>query len=156
MTRALKRKIHPDIEGKNQKNSQAIAAAAASTMIELFPITSKSISLRQILGAHYIIHVPSISIYLSDIFWQHFNSALIFIFLSLHLQKSLPKLRCCCVLDSNCLEMRGNVYPYNNVCASCSNCYFLMWWPYIRYVICCQKLDPVNSTCKVAFGLRSL
>ncbi|XP_006339752.1 uncharacterized protein [Solanum tuberosum] len=49
MTRALKRKIHPDIEGKNIKNSQAIAAAAASTMIELFPITSKSISLRQIL-----------------------------------------------------------------------------------------------------------
>ncbi|KAL3381558.1 hypothetical protein AABB24_001591 [Solanum stoloniferum] len=49
MTRALKRKIHPDMEGKNQKNSQAIAAAAASTMLELFPITSKSISLRKIL-----------------------------------------------------------------------------------------------------------
>ncbi|KAL3349262.1 hypothetical protein AABB24_022411 [Solanum stoloniferum] len=46
MTRALKRKIHPDMEGKNQKNSQAIAA---STMLELFPITSKSISLREIL-----------------------------------------------------------------------------------------------------------
>ncbi|KAH0726609.1 hypothetical protein KY284_002474 [Solanum tuberosum] len=49
MTRALKRKIHPDMEGKNQKNSQAIAAAAASTMLELFPITSKSTSLREIL-----------------------------------------------------------------------------------------------------------
>ncbi|KAG5626499.1 hypothetical protein H5410_011717 [Solanum commersonii] len=92
MTRALKRKIHPHMEGKNQKNSQAIAAAAASTMLELFPITSKSISLREILGAHYIIH------------------------------KSLPKLFRCSVLDSNCLEMRGNVYPHNNVCASCSNC----------------------------------
>lgn len=48
MTRVLRRKIHPDMESKNQKNSQMIAAAA-STMLELFPIASKSISLREIL-----------------------------------------------------------------------------------------------------------
>ncbi|XP_055814376.1 protein TILLER ANGLE CONTROL 1-like [Solanum dulcamara] len=50
MTRALKKKVHPDMESKNQKNSRAIIAAAASTMLELSPITtSKSISLREIL-----------------------------------------------------------------------------------------------------------
>lgn len=48
MARALRKKIHPDMESKNQKNSPLIAATA-STMLELFPITSRSISLREIL-----------------------------------------------------------------------------------------------------------
>lgn len=64
MARALRKKIHPDMESKNQKNSPLIAATA-STMLELFPITSRSISLREILGANYIIYAHSVSIYLS-------------------------------------------------------------------------------------------
>lgn len=46
MTRALKKKVHPDMESKNHKNSRVIAAA--STMLER-TITSESISLLEIL-----------------------------------------------------------------------------------------------------------
>ncbi|XP_060218346.1 protein TILLER ANGLE CONTROL 1 [Lycium barbarum] len=47
MTRALKRKVHPDMESKNHKNSRVIGAAAAN-MLELSHVTSESISLLEI------------------------------------------------------------------------------------------------------------
>ncbi|MCE0481888.1 hypothetical protein HAX54_040068 [Datura stramonium] len=46
MTRALRRKVHPDTESKNHKNSGVIAAA---TMLDRSSITSQSISLQEIL-----------------------------------------------------------------------------------------------------------
>ncbi|KAK4379164.1 hypothetical protein RND71_001026 [Anisodus tanguticus] len=47
MTRALKRKVHPDMENTNHKNSRVIEAAA--TVLDLSPVTSESISLLKIL-----------------------------------------------------------------------------------------------------------
>ncbi|KAJ8573077.1 hypothetical protein K7X08_009588 [Anisodus acutangulus] len=47
MTRALKRKVHPDMENKNHKNSRVIEAAA--TVLDLSPVISESISLLKIL-----------------------------------------------------------------------------------------------------------